>query len=58
MAISYKGLKNRKKLDASGNDETSYLLPLIEMLNKGETLADEMIRQFNSNWDGSVNASF
>ncbi len=58
IAISYKGLKNRKKLDASGNDETSYLLPLIEMLNKGETLADEMIRQFNSNWDGSVNASF
>ena len=58
IAISCQGLKNRKKLDASGNDETSYLLPLIEMLNKGETLADEMIRQFNSNWDGSVNASF
>ena len=46
------------RLDSNGNDESSFLLPLIEMLDRRETLSDEMIRKFNSNWCGSVNPSF
>ena len=58
VEISNQGLKNRMRLDSNGNDESSFLLPLIEMLDRRETLSDEMIRKFNSNWCGSVNPSF
>ena len=58
IEISNQGLKNRMRLDTNGNDESSFLLPLIEMLDRRETLSDEMIRKFNSNWCGSVNPSF
>ncbi len=50
LMISKRGLQKRNQLDSSGQDETGFLSPLFSMAEAGETLADEMLESFYSNW--------
>ena len=43
-------MQKRNQLDSSGQDETGFLSPLFSMAETGETLADEMLESFYSNW--------
>ena len=49
IAISKKGLKNRKMHDSSGNDETGYLNQLEEIAHSGKNQASEMLSIWNDN---------
>ena len=58
LIISKRGLQKRKQLDSSGQDETGFLSPLFSMAEAGETLADEMLKSFYSNWKQEVHHAF
>ena len=46
LSISSQGLKNRRKLDAVGNDESGFLDTLRDIADRGKTPADELIDAF------------
>jgi len=54
IKISKKGLKNRKMLDSSGNDETGYLNQLEEIAYSGKNQAAEMLYIWNNNKDSAI----
>ena len=54
LSISSQGLKNRRKLDAAGNDESGFLDTLRDIADRGKTPADELIDAFKTRWSGSV----
>jgi len=60
VAISEAGLKARAMPGAGGllPDETHFLNALKESLETGETPADELIRRYNTDWDGDVTRVF
>ena len=58
LVISKKGLQKRNQLDSSGQDETGFLSPLFSMADAGETLADEMLKSFYSNWKQEAHHAF
>ena len=58
LIISKRGLQKRKQLDSSGQDETGFLSPLFSMAEAGETLADEMLESFYSNWKQEAHHAF
>jgi len=54
LALSRAGLARRKKFDPYGADETRYLKPLDELVDRGETPAEELLRKFHGPWGGSI----
>ena len=58
LIISKRGLQKRNQLDSSGQDETGFLSPLFSMAEAGETLADEMLESFYSNWKQEAHHAF
>ncbi|TAM95672.1 MAG: glutamate--cysteine ligase, partial [Rhizobiaceae bacterium] len=58
LDISRLGLKNRRKLNREGFDETHYLSPLEEVVARGTTSAEDMVRAFNTRWGGSIEPVF
>ena len=56
--IARAGLKSRGRLNSSGQDETTFLAPLDEMLAKRSTLADDMLSLWNGRWKGDIEAVF
>jgi glutamate--cysteine ligase len=58
LALSRAGLVRRGKFDAYGADETRYLKPLDQLVERGETPAEELLRKFHGPWDGSVDPVF
>jgi glutamate--cysteine ligase len=60
VAIADAGLKARAFEGAGGllPDETHFLNALKETLETGETPADELIRRFDSDWNGDVTRVF
>ncbi|MBH88546.1 MAG: glutamate--cysteine ligase [Pelagibacterales bacterium] len=54
IKISKMGLKNRKRLDSSGNDETGYLNQLEEITYSGKNQATEMLNIWNNNEDNGI----
>ncbi len=60
VEIAETGLKARAQKGAGGllPDETHFLSALKESLETGETLADEMIRQFETDWDRDATRAF
>ncbi len=54
LALARAGLARRKKFDPYGADETRYLLPVEELVDRGETAAEELLRKFHGPWNGSV----
>jgi glutamate--cysteine ligase len=58
LDISRNGLKARARLNEDGNDETHFLAPLEEVVARGETAAEEMLRLYAGRWEGSVEPAF
>ncbi len=58
LALAKGGLQRRRKLDSAGHDETGYLAPLEKIVDRGRTLAEDLIEQFNGPWKGSVDPVF
>ena len=60
VAIAETGLKNRARPGAGGllPDETHFLNALKESLETGEVPADELIRHYNTDWNGNVTRVF
>ena len=58
--IAEAGLKARAREGAGGMlpDETHFLNALRETLETGETPADELLRRYNSDWNGDVTKVF
>ncbi len=58
VEIAHAGLRARKQLDASGNDETVYLAPLDRAVASGQAPADELLAKWQGEWKGSFAALF
>ena len=60
VALADAGLKARARPGAGGllPDETHFLNALKDSLESGETPADELIRRYNTDWDGDVTRVF
>jgi glutamate--cysteine ligase len=58
LAIAHQGLKARNRRNKEGYDESHFLAPLDEVVARGTTLAEEMLRSFHTRFDGSVDAVF
>lgn len=58
VAIAKSGLQARGLKGKRGDLETVHLAPLEAMLAAGESAADELLRHYNSDWDGNINRIF
>ena len=58
LEISRRGLANRDRQNADGHDETNFLAPLDEVVARGTTSAEEMVRAYNTRWGGSIEPAF
>jgi glutamate--cysteine ligase len=58
LDIARLGLKNRKRLNSEGFDETHYLAPLEEIVARGTTDAEKMLSQYCSVWGCSIEPVF
>jgi glutamate--cysteine ligase len=58
LALARAGLKRRARRDHSGVDETRYLDPLDEIVERGVTPAEELLEKFEKKWGGSVEPVF
>ena len=54
VAIARKGLKARARMNEEGNDESHFLAPLEEVLARGTTSAEELVRLYETQWDRSM----
>jgi glutamate--cysteine ligase len=58
LKLSRNGLSRRARLDAGGQDETSYLDALDDLVSRGTTPAEELLVKYNGPWGGSVEPVF
>lgn len=58
LDIAKGGLRRRAKMDNSGNDETSFLNPLIEIAQSGMSPAETLLASFEGEWGGKVEPAF
>src|SRR5215212_3517971 len=58
LALAEQGLVRRKKLDKNGRDESDYLRPLQEIVERGITPAEELLEKYRGPWKGSVEPIF
>jgi glutamate--cysteine ligase len=58
LSISRTGLRNRKRLNRDGYDETTFIAPLEEVVARGTTSAQEMINAYHTRWGGSIEPVF
>ena len=58
LALAHAGLKRRARLDHDGRDETRYLELLGDIVARGHTTAEELLRKFHGEWKGSVEPIF
>jgi glutamate--cysteine ligase len=56
--LARRGLARRDRNDANGCDETRYLDPIEEYLERGITPAEELLEKFDGPWHGSVEPVF
>jgi glutamate--cysteine ligase len=54
LSLAEQGLIRRKRLDHNGRDETRYLRPLQEIVDRGITPAEELLAKYRDAWNGSV----
>jgi len=58
LALAREGLRRRKRLDSSGNDETGFLSVLDTIAASGRTPAEELLEAYEARWGGSVDPVF
>ena len=54
LAISRAGLTARGRLNASGDNETTYLAPLDEIVASGKVPAQRLLDKFHGEWGGDI----
>jgi len=54
LDIASRGLSARARTNASGDNETGFLDPLHEVVARGESPADTLLRHFHDDWHGDV----
>ena len=58
LEIAAAGLKARARLDAGGASEDGFLNALRQIVETGETRADELLRRLRAEWSGDVTRVF
>jgi glutamate--cysteine ligase len=58
LDLARKGLSRRDRLDANDCDETRYLEPIGDFVERGITPAEELLEKFHGPWGGSVEPVF
>jgi glutamate--cysteine ligase len=58
LAIARSGLKHRARRDAWGDDESHFLDTLFQIAETGESLADELLARYRTEWEGGVDPVF
>jgi glutamate--cysteine ligase len=58
LDIAASGLKARAELDGMGASEDGFLTTLRQIVDRGETRADELLRKFHGAWGGDVTKVF
>ena len=58
VKISREGLRRRNRLNDEGNDESFFLAPLEEVVARGTTSGEELVRLYEEQWDGSMERVF
>ncbi|MGV1827862.1 glutamate--cysteine ligase [Agrobacterium vitis] len=58
LALSRAGLVARARLNAEGQDESIYLQPLDSIVERGCSLAQDMLDLYHGPWDGQVEPVF
>lgn len=58
LTLAHAGLNRRARLDREGRDETRYLESLGDIVARGHTTAEELLRKFHGEWKGSVEPIF
>ncbi|NDW03931.1 glutamate--cysteine ligase [Jiella pacifica] len=54
VELASKGLKARGRLNEEGNDESFFLAPLEEVVARGTTSAEELVRLYEGQWERSM----
>jgi glutamate--cysteine ligase len=54
LALSTAGLRRRAKEDAIGTTEEGFLQPLVELVDRGYTRAEELLRRYHTEWNGDL----
>jgi glutamate--cysteine ligase len=58
LEISQAGLRTRAKEDAIGTTEEGFLQPLNDLVERGYTRAEELLRRWRDEWDGDLSRLF
>ena len=58
LEISSAGLKRRAQLDSVGMSEDGFLNPLRELVSRGYTRAEELLKNYNGVWNRDVTRLF
>jgi glutamate--cysteine ligase len=58
LEISGEGLRRRAELDGAGMSEDGFLNPLREMVARGYTRAEEMLKNYHGPWKGDLTPLF
>jgi glutamate--cysteine ligase len=58
LEISTAGLRQRKRIDSMGADETGFLGTLYNIVDSGRTLAEEKLGKFHGEWNGDIDRLF
>ncbi len=54
LEISSAGLMRRAAQDSAGMTEDGFLNPLRELVDRGYTRAEELLRRFHGDWNGDL----
>src|SRR5262249_28683564 len=58
LDISAAGLKRRSALDSAGSTEEGFLAPLRELVDRGYTRAEELLRRYEHDWNRDLSPLF
>ena len=58
LDIAQGGLRRRAYRDGQGRDETVYLAPLFDLVERGQTMAERLLERYRGTWGGSVDPLF
>ena len=58
LDIARGGLQRRGYRDGQGQDETVYLAPLLDLVDRGQTTAERLLERYHGAWGGSVDPLF
>lgn len=58
LKISVEGLRRRAARNGQGVDETRFLDPVIEVVERGQTAAERKLELFHGEWNGDIDRVF